>query len=98
MSLTEQKQVSDWMPISTAPKDGTRVLVQLKNPIPRDREDLRSWDGIPFVARHMGVHGGFDAGWNFAAPVACGGFPDEWIAGWQPLPAPPVTHSEGAET
>lgn len=79
-----------WLPIETAPKDGTRILAILKNPIPKLREDLRAWDGIPFVARHPGLaDNGFDIGWNFAAPVGSGGFPDEWIAGWRPLPPPP---------
>lgn len=31
---------------------------------------------------------GFDIGWSFAAPVGHGGFPDEWIVGWMPLPPP----------
>ena len=85
-----------WWPIDDpehpAPRDGTRILVVLRNPIPLDRGDLRAWDGVPFVARHPGVPvDGFDIGWNFAAPVGQGGFPDEWIAGWRHLPAPPLS-------
>ena len=77
-------------PEHPAPRDGTRILIWLKNPIPNDRDDLRKWDGIPFVARHPGIaHDGFDVGWTFAAPVGHGGFPDEWIAGWRPMPLPP---------
>lgn len=79
----------DWQPISTAPKDGTRVLLLLKDPIPEARDDLRRWDGIPFVGRN---HGDISE-WQFAAPVGHGGFPDEWMAGWMPLPAPPPTDS-----
>ena len=82
-------------PIETAPKDGTRILVQFKSPIPDDRPALRKWDGIPFVARHPGLaDDGFDRGWNFAAPVGMGGFPDEWLVGWWPLPTPP-SHARG---
>jgi hypothetical protein len=83
--------MSKWQPIETAPKDGTRILVALKNPIPRiGRDDLRLWDGLQFVARHPGLAAdGFDVGWNVAAPVGHGGFPDDWMAGWMPLPEPP---------
>ena len=81
----------DWRPIETAPKDRTPVLLAFKNPIPRpNREDLREWDGLQIVARHPGVmEDGFDIGWNMAAPVGHGGFPDDWVAGWMPLPTPP---------
>jgi hypothetical protein len=74
-------------PISEAKKDGSRILVLLKDPLPGMRDDLQRWYGVPFVARHHGLaKDGFDIGWSFAAPVGHGGFPDEWIAGWWPLP------------
>lgn len=79
-----------WRDIASAPRDGTRVLVILKDPIPvQGRADLRNWDGRPFVARHMGGV----SEWCFAAPVGQGGFPDEWMAGWMPLDPPPVGES-----
>lgn len=85
-----------WRQIEEAPRDGTPVLLLLKNPIPDHHE--RTWDGIKFVGRHPGVsNDGFDIGWSFAAPVGMGGFPDEWIEGWCPLPPPPVPLSEEDE-
>jgi len=85
--LTETPAPSGaWRPIETAPKDGRRVLVILKDPIPvPGRADLRNWDGRPFVGRHMGGV----SEWCFAAPVGQGGFPDAWMAGWMPFPPPP---------
>ena len=81
---------SPWRKMDSAPKDRTSVLLLLKNPIPKDREDLRRWDGLQFVGRHPGLaDDGFDIGWNFAAPVGHGGFPDDWFIGWMPLPEPP---------
>lgn len=82
-----------WRPMATADK-GTRtpVLLKLLNPIPeKDRPDLRQWDGMIFVGKHPGIFkhddgSDFDIGWGFAAPVGMGGFPDDWMVGWQPLP------------
>lgn len=72
-----------WMPIERAPKNGVCVLLKLKDPIPEPAHlDLYRWSGIIFVARHTGFE---EAGWQFAAPVGQGGFPDRWIAGWLPL-------------
>ena len=84
----EEGRGETWLPIETAPKDRTRILVQLKNPLPVEgRPDLDPWHGITFVASHNGVEtDGFDIGWQFAAPVGQGGFPDNWMAGWMPLP------------
>jgi hypothetical protein len=71
-------------------------LVQLRDPLPVEgRPDLERWHGIPFVAQHNGVEAdGFDIGWQFAAPVGQGGFPDSWMAGWMPLPPPLLSKEE----
>lgn len=79
-----------WRNMSTAPKDGTRILIAFKKHLSQVRPDLERWEGLQFVARHYGIcDNGFDGGWNFGAPVGVGGFPDDWLAGWQPLPESP---------
>lgn len=75
-------------PMKDAPKDGTPVLVKIK-------DDLSSYGVTPgsFGGTHafcglsavMCNHGDIHA-WRFAAPVGRGGFPDEWLDGWWPLP------------
>ena len=89
--------MSGWRPIAEAPKDQTAIWVALRHDLyPRvrpDRKDLEPWNGVQLPMRHHGVYERqgrtWDHGWSVAAPVGQGGFPDEWIAGWQPLPAPP---------
>jgi hypothetical protein len=94
-SLSRPSQEAEgWRDISTAPKDGNPILAVFhKDIFPRlkpGREDLERWNGVQVVIRHPGIAAdGFDMGWNMAAPVGYGGFSDDWIAGWQPLPTPP---------
>lgn len=72
---------SGWRPMSGAPKDGTPVLLRFKKKL--DLPRLEQWQDRVFVGRN---HGDVLL-WGFAAPVGAGGFPDEWLIGWQPIPA-----------
>lgn len=83
-----------WLPISEARKDRTVIWAALHSAIyptiEPERPDLAIWNGLQLPMRHPGLcEDGFDIGWGIAAPVGHGGFPDHWIAGWQPLPPPP---------
>jgi hypothetical protein len=85
-----------WRPIAEAKKDGSIIWAVFRDDIyptiRPGRKDLERWNGIQVSLRHPGLaEDGFDIGWSVAAPVGNGGLPDEWIAGWLPLPAPPPT-------
>lgn len=75
-------------PMAEAPKDGTSVLVKIKDDLsaygvePGDFGNTHAFCGLHAVMRNRGNI----MGWSFAAPVGRGGFPDEWLAGWWPLP------------
>lgn len=94
----EAEAALGWRPIITAPKgkDNPPILVRLKDPIVAPGRDVQHWSGRVFVAAHLGVEeDGFDIGWHFAAPVGMGGFPDDWIEGWLPIP---VANTPGTDT
>lgn len=93
-SILREYAEGGWRDISTAPKDGTIIWAKLRDDIypslRPEREDLERWNGAQVPMRHPGLaDDGFDIGWSVAAPVGHGGFPDEWVAGWMPLPSPP---------
>lgn len=92
-----------WQPIETAPKDGSTIIWacfrdDIYPGLRPERPDLEIWNGVQVPLRHPGVYERdgrtWDHGWSVAAPVGNGGFPDEWIAGWTPLPNPPQTQGE----
>ena len=88
-----------WRTIDSAPKDRTPILAKFFDDIyPQirpNRDDLERWNGLQVVLRHPGLaDNGFDIGWSVAAPVGNGGFPDEWIEGWMPLPLTAASDGE----
>lgn len=93
---------SPWRPIDEAKKDGTIIWAKLRDDIypalEPTRDDLDRWNGVQVPLRHPGVaDDGFDIGWSVAAPVGHGGFPDEWIEGFMPLPTPPARIEDAEE-
>lgn len=73
-------EADTWLPMTAAPRDGTPVLL-LGAVAAQGRCDWMP--GLQFVGRHVSD----SMAWCFAAPVGMGGIPDEWLAGWMPLPA-----------
>jgi len=70
-----------YRPMSEAPKDGTPVLLKL-----REGDVPDHWKGVVFVGRNPGLmDDGKDLGWNVAAPVGHGGFRDDQFVGWRPV-------------
>jgi hypothetical protein len=85
-----------WRPISAAKKNGETIWAAFRSDLDviSGREDLKRWNGKQVPLRHQGLaDDGFDIGWSLDAPVGYGGFPDDWIAGWLPLPANPGQQS-----
>ncbi|WP_298705949.1 hypothetical protein [Variovorax gossypii] len=66
----------EWLPVVSAPRDGTPVLMRIYERLPL--EEHKNWQGLVFVGSwNGGAHG-----WRLAAPVGAWDFPDDWIAGW----------------
>ena len=85
LSRPAREKVNQWLPMSTAPKDCTRVLLKFKDDLTKYEGSiagsLERFQGIPFVGRNRGDL----MEWAFAAPVGHGGFPDAWLEGWKPI-------------
>lgn len=86
--------MADLRPMATAPRD-VPVLLRFK----RDKfggasgTPVDMWAGRWFV----GISRGDAMEWSYAGPVGCGGFPDDWLEGWMPLPPEGVSPSVKAE-
>ena len=86
------REMSTWRPIVEAPRDGTAILCCLRADLVAHTgwSQAASWAGVQVPMRHGGyTTRGINRNWRIAAPVWREGFPDDWIAGWMPLPAPP---------
>lgn len=88
---TVNEDANGWRDISDAKKDGETIIwAVFRNDIAEQekRPDLERWHGVQVPLTHPGVDDdGFGIGWTLAAPIGQGSFPDEWIAGWRPMPS-----------
>lgn len=95
LAVADAAAPSGWQPIADAVKGAEPIWAIMRSDIYPTlcpgRPDLERWNGVQVPLRHTGItEDGFDIGWAIAAPVGNGGFPDEWIAGWMPMPAQPA--------
>ena len=79
-TATPPQKATDLQPIVDARRDGTPILIKLKDHIPV--ESMQRWQGLTFVGC---LREPYDFTWRFAAPIGQGGFRDEWIEGWWSL-------------
>lgn len=71
------KAASEWLPIESAPKDGTEIDIWVES------SKLGSWQ------RHCNVMWEDDSGYWYDR--GCYKFHDHEVTHWMPLPAPPTT-------
>jgi hypothetical protein len=89
----------EWLPLSGAKRDGTPYLLRFKAVLPVHGEDydietakkLGFKNGIIAVMMNRHHRDGnpdhnWPSGWQFAARVGVGGFPDDWFEGFMELP------------
>lgn len=82
--------MSEWQDISTAPKDGTVILVYANQG--------RMHNGIHAARPHWsGRTGAYGHDWAHANYQDLGDHVSGYVTHWQPLPPPPNPHSEKVE-
>lgn len=76
---------SDWWPIETAPKDGSRILV---------------WDGEPEIVRWDDVSHDYRKGWASGGLFSehAWWYDESFPTHWQPLPSAPATRTPNPES
>ena len=83
------REMSEWQPIETAPKDGTRILVSFGTM----GVWLVSWDTPEWWGSHDDGSGIWCTDDNKHGPYALRGYNDDGPRApthWMPLPAPPT--------
>lgn len=82
IAAAQEGQEAGWLPIDTAPKDGTRILIWFVHPNAEYSADPvgEGWAG-PHEARWLDHNGG---GWTWYGLAGKATF-------WQPMPAPPAS-------
>jgi hypothetical protein len=89
-SALEAALAAMWKPISEAPKDGTRILMQgNRDPIPSQRE---LYHGLDIPTTVTGYWDQVDYAWAVVGSTWTGPFFKP--SAWQPLPSPPSTSKE----
>lgn len=84
--------MSEWQPIETAPKDGTRILAWSSEYGQRETRMTMYGKGSPGYAKWARGEGPAESGWNWQEPQ------NNWASNWHPthwkvLCAPPQTAS-----
>lgn len=79
-ALAEARAVPQWLPIESAPKDGTEILAYEKECV-----FITSWDDSPdgCINYHKGFYSGRKGFGSKGAPLL------DYPTHWQPLPAAP---------
>jgi len=85
----EPTAVSEWEPIETAPKDGTRILAWSAEHGQRETFMAKYQEGSPGYSIWQRGDGPLNVGWEWSEPISGCSF--KWKpTHWQPLPSAPA--------